>query len=62
MYLALKMGEAKWPQWNVWLVRILLKIEVFLWLAFHKNILTKDVLIRRGWKGGDNKCFFFVRR
>lgn len=28
---------------------------IFLWLIVHKSILTKDVLIHRGWKG-DSKC------
>jgi hypothetical protein len=48
MYLALKMGAVKWKHRNVWSVKIPLKMKVFVWLAFNKNILTKDVLMRRG--------------
>ena len=58
MYLALKLGSVKWKHEGVWLTRVPMKIKVFLWLVFHKSILTKDVLIRRGWKGKDSKCCF----
>lgn len=34
MYLALKMGEVKWPHRNVWLVRIPLKTKVFFVACF----------------------------
>ena len=56
MYLALKMTTVKWQHRDVWVVKIPLKIKIFLWLAFHNSVLTKDVLIKRGWKGKDSKC------
>jgi hypothetical protein len=58
MYLAFKMSQVKWPHRKLWFVRVPLKVKVFLWTALHKNILTKDVLVHRGWKGEDTKCAF----
>ena len=52
------MCVVNWPHKNVWSVKIPLKINMFLWLYFHNSILTKDVLIRREWKGKSNKCCF----
>ena len=33
------------------------RVKVFMWLALRNSILTKDNLLRRGWKG-DEKCPF----
>jgi zinc-binding in reverse transcriptase len=36
---------------SVWKLKIPLKIKLFIWLALQGKILTKDVLLRRGWSG-----------
>lgn len=58
MYLALKISQVKWPHRKLWFVRVPLKVKVFLWLTAQKSILTRDVLIHRGWKGRETKCSF----
>lgn len=55
MYLTLKIVLINWPHTKFCVVRIPLKIKVFLWLAAHGSIVTKDVPIRRDWKSKDNK-------
>lgn len=59
IYLTLKSAQVKWSRRKMWAVRVPLKVKVFLWLTTHKSILTKDVMIRRGWTGDDNKCRFY---
>jgi zinc-binding in reverse transcriptase len=36
---------------SVWILKIPLKVKLFLWLAIKNRILTKDNLIKRGWHG-----------
>jgi hypothetical protein len=35
-----------------------LKVKVFLWLTAHESILTRDVLLHRGWRGKEANCVF----
>lgn len=37
-----------------WNVPAPIKIRIFMWLTSKKKILTKDKLIKKGWKG--TKC------
>lgn len=50
-------GTVKWSHRKMWWLRIPLIVHVFIWLTttMNKSILTTDVLIRRGWRGKDNK-------
>ena len=57
LYNALKKTQVKVPYRKIWFVKTPLKIKIFLWLVFKKSILTKDVLLNRGWKGSE-KCMF----
>uniref|UniRef100_A0ACD5TEX8 Uncharacterized protein n=1 Tax=Avena sativa TaxID=4498 RepID=A0ACD5TEX8_AVESA len=57
MYHALKINQVKCPLKNLWFIKVLLKIKVFLWLLFKKSILTRDVLKHRGWEGSDTFLF-----
>ena len=57
LYVTLKKSQVKVPYRKVWYVKTPLEIKVFLWLAFRKSILTKSVLLRRGWKGNGD-CMF----
>lgn len=41
----------------IWKAKVPLKIKIFMWLLENNNILTKDNLIRRNWKG-DKFCAF----
>jgi hypothetical protein len=44
---------------TLWFVRVPLKINIFMWLTTtHGSILTKDILLHRGWKGKDASCIF----
>jgi hypothetical protein len=43
---------------RLWFVRVPLKIKIFMWLTTHGSILTKDILLHRGWKGKDASCIF----
>jgi zinc-binding in reverse transcriptase len=36
---------------SVWSLRIPLKFKLFLWIATHNCILTRDNLLHRGWQG-----------
>ena len=55
-YKALKMQHVGFHHKFLWKIK-LLQIKVFLWLILKSSILTKDNLIRRGWKG--DKCCQF---
>lgn len=41
----------------IWHSKLSLKIKAFMWLVRRKKILTKDVLIRRGWTE-NSSCMF----
>jgi hypothetical protein len=41
----------------LWKIRILLKINVFLWLLYREATLTKDNLVKRNWHGNVICCF-----
>jgi hypothetical protein len=58
-YIALKTMLVKWQHKKIRWIRSPLKVKVFLWLVAHKSVLTKDVLVRRGWKG--KHCRSLVR-
>jgi hypothetical protein len=44
-----------------WKAKLPLKIKIFLWYLKRGVLLTKDNLMKRGWKG-DSKCNFWLRR
>jgi hypothetical protein len=41
----------------VWKSKLPMKIKVFMWLVRRKRIMTKDLLLKRGWVG-DSSCVF----
>ena len=45
----------------MWKIKMPPRIKVFMWLALRNSILTKDNLLRRGWKG-DDRCPFCGRK
>jgi hypothetical protein len=57
MYFALKAHAIKVPYVGFWMIKIPLRVKIFLWLAFMNSILSKDNLVRRGCIG-DEKCRF----
>lgn len=59
LYRKLVENDCNLPQKFLWKV-IPAKIKVFLWLLARKSILTKDNLLKRGWKGS-KQCFFVDR-
>lgn len=56
-YRQLMQQSTDFPQIFLWKIKVPLKIRIFLWLITQKSILTKDVLLHRGWKG-DARCQF----
>ena len=50
-----------YPHLYMWKIKIPPRVKVFMWLALRNSILTKDNLLRRGWKG-DDKCPFYGRK
>ena len=52
---SINFSQIKWPHKRLWYIRVPLKVKVFLWLARHNNILTKDNLLHRGWKGKEEQ-------
>lgn len=53
LYLKLVMNEPNFPHKFMWKVKIPPKIKVFLWLMSNNSVLTKDILLRRGWIGSE---------
>ena len=51
----------KFPQIYLWKTKVPAKLKVFLWLVNKKSILTRDVLLKKGWKGGKGMCFLWER-
>jgi hypothetical protein len=41
----------------IWKAKIPEKVKIFMWLVFHKSILTEENMIKRNW-GGDSGCYF----
>ena len=52
LYRKLIVVGIKFPQKYLWKTKVPTKLKVFLWLINKKSILTRDVLLRKGWKGG----------
>ncbi|KAG8086542.1 hypothetical protein GUJ93_ZPchr0010g7976 [Zizania palustris] len=57
-YNALKIRQMSLEKNVIWDLKVPLKVKVFLWLASRNKILTKDNLLKKGWKGGSKQCFF----
>jgi hypothetical protein len=45
---------------KMWKVRILLKIEIFMWYVYKGIILTKDNLAKHNWDGS-KQCSFYSK-
>ncbi|KAG8060373.1 hypothetical protein GUJ93_ZPchr0002g26796 [Zizania palustris] len=60
-YLALKTQNLVKRRNVVWGLKVPLKIKIFLWLAYKNKILTRDNLVKRGWKGDIKNCVFCCR-
>lgn len=45
----------------LWKTKVPAKIKMFFWLLVHISILTKDNLIKNGWKGGAGMCVLWAR-
>lgn len=56
--LAMKLQDSGYPFKKIWRFKIPIKIKVLIWLALKNSILTKDNLIKRGWRKGTAKCQF----
>jgi hypothetical protein len=41
----------------LWKMKVPLKIKIFMWFVFQKEILTKDNLKKRNWQGSTSCCF-----
>jgi zinc-binding in reverse transcriptase len=45
---------------SIWNLKIPLKVKIFIWLALQGKMLTKDVLLCRGWSGSASCVFVLV--
>jgi hypothetical protein len=41
----------------IWKMKVPLKIRIFMWFVYRKEILTKDNLKKRNWQGSSRCCF-----
>jgi hypothetical protein len=57
MYTALKTKQTGCEFKDFWVVKVPLRVKVFLWLVCKNSILTRDNLRKRGWEGGELCCF-----
>jgi hypothetical protein len=57
LYLDLMNGHTPFLKKYIWKMKVPLKIRIFMWLLFHKVILTKDNLKKRNWQGNMKCCF-----
>ena len=57
IYNVMIINDIGYPHKFMWKARIPQKIKIFLWLTLRNSILTKDNLVRSGWKGSV-KCDF----
>ncbi len=57
-YRALMIQGSGFPFKKIWKFKIPPRVKVFLWLVLKNSILTKDNLLKRGWKGKDSNCQF----
>jgi hypothetical protein len=42
----------------IWKMKVPLKIRIFMWFVYQKEILTKDNLKKRNWQGSSRCCFY----
>ena len=61
LYGSLAAVDLNFLQKFLWKFKVPAKIKVFLWLVNRMSILTRDSLLRKGWKGEKN-CVFFGKR
>ena len=57
LYKELITSGLKFPRKYLWKIKVPAKIKVFLWLVNKKSVLTRDVLLKKGWKG-KKECVF----
>jgi hypothetical protein len=57
LYMALISNEVVHMNKQVWKLKVLLKIIIFMWNMRKEVVLTKDNLARRNW-GGSTQCSF----
>lgn len=57
IYNAIKASQGPCPISKFWYVKIPSKVKVFLSLVSKGGILTKDVLLHKGWSGS-SRCIF----
>lgn len=57
-YRALMIQGSGFPFKRIWKFKIPPRVTVFLWLLLKNSVLTKDNLLKRGWKGKESNCQF----
>jgi hypothetical protein len=57
MYLDMLNDNAAFLKKYIWKMKVPLKIKIFMWFVYIKEILTKDNLIKRNWQGSKTCCF-----
>ncbi len=47
-------GENDMSFVELWIIKISLKVEIFVWLVLKRRVLTADKLLKRGWSKSGN--------
>jgi hypothetical protein len=57
MYLDMLNDNTVFLRKYLWKMKVPLKIRIFMWFVYRKEILTKDNLKKRNWQGSSRCCF-----
>ena len=57
LYLDFMSGHTKFLRKYLWKMKVPLKIKIFMWFLYRREILTKDNLAKRNWNGCNKCCF-----
>ena len=57
LYIDFMSGHTRFLRKYIWKMKVPLKIRIFMWFLYRKEILTKDNLVRRRWNGCKKCCF-----
>jgi hypothetical protein len=58
MYADITNGHTVFLHKYIWMIKVPLKIKIFMWFLYKKVILTKDNLAKQKWNGC-KKCVFY---
>ena len=57
LYLDYLSDNTRFLRKYIWKMKVPLKIKIFMWFLYRREILTKDNLVKRKWNGCEKCCF-----